>query len=220
MSEPEATGPPPTWGRFFALDGPDGGGKSTQAARLVGRLRGQGFSVVTCRDPGGTPLGERLRPILLDRSDAAPGLRAEMLLYMASRAQLVEEVIRPALKAGRVVVADRFLLANLVYQGSAGGLPLADIWKVAEAATGNLLPDLTLVIDVPVAVGLSRTGGARDRIEDRPSEYQERVRAGFLEVARAYPAPVVVVDGSADEEAVAARLWDEVTRVLEVGPRA
>ena len=220
MSDQEPPGPPPQRGRFFALDGPDGGGKSTQAARLVARLRDLGFQVVACRDPGGTPLGERLRPILLDRSDAAPGLRAEMLLYMASRAQLVDEVIRPALEAGKVVIADRFLLANLVYQGFAGGLPLAEIWGVARAATGGLLPDLTLVVDVPVEVGRARTGGARDRIEDRPAEYQAGVRTGFLEVAQSYPAPVVVVDGAAAEDVVAASLWGEVARVLEIGPRA
>src|SRR4051812_28312104 len=107
-------------GLFLALDGPDGGGKSTQAAALAAWLRARGFDVVTCRDPGGTSLGDRLRQILLDRSTVNLSLRAEMLLYMASRAQLVEEIIRPALTSGRIVVSDRYLLANIVYQGYAG----------------------------------------------------------------------------------------------------
>ena len=113
--------------RFIALEGPDGSGKTTQAARLVGWLRDQGQEVVACRDPGGTGLGDRLRSILLDRSELTISLRSEMLLYMASRAQLVEEVIQPALTAGKIVVSDRFLLSNVVYQGYAGGLDRTQI---------------------------------------------------------------------------------------------
>src|SRR5262245_56166039 len=115
-------------GLFLSLDGPDGGGKTTQAAILADWLRAQGRRVVTCRDPGGTPLGEeRIRPILLDRTTVPLGLRAEMLLYMASRAELVEEIIQPALAEGQVVISDRYLLANLVYQGFAGGLPVDEV---------------------------------------------------------------------------------------------
>lgn len=215
-------------GLFLTLDGPDGGGKTTQAALLAAWLRARGEDVVTCRDPGGTPLGERLRPILLDRDDAPVGLRAEMLLYMASRAQLVEDVIRPALAAGQVVVSDRFLLANIVYQGDAGGLPVAEVGDVGRAATGGLLPDLTLVLDVPAEVAKERVGRARDRIEDRPDEYRARVRDGFLRAARDwpagrcpyYPAPIVVVDAQGDPEAVTARIRSEVERVLALDPRA
>src|SRR4051794_16990299 len=184
----------PGRGRFFALDGPDGGGKTTQAARLAHWLREMGRDVVACREPGGTPLGERLREILLDRDAAPPALRAEMLLYMASRAQLVAEVIRPALDAGRIVVSDRYLLANVVYQGYAGGLTVEDVWRVGEAATGGLWPDLTLVLDVPPDVAQARVGAPRDRMEDQPQAYRERVRAGFLTAAGSYPAPIVVVD--------------------------
>ena len=209
----------PARGLFVALDGPDGGGKTTQAARLVDWLRGRGRAVVACRDPGGTPLGDRLRGLLLDRHEIEPVPWAETLLYMASRAQLVEQVIRPALEAGRDVVADRYLLANLVYQGYAGGLPMDAIWRVGEAATGGLLPDLTLLIDVPPGVARARVGTARDRMEDRPDAYREKVRAGFLRLAEMYPSPIIVVDGSADEEAVAAGLRSEVEHALGKRPR-
>ena len=222
MTSPDASDPspaPPSRGLFLALDGPDGGGKTTQAARLVDWLRSLGREVVPCRDPGGTPLGDRLRQILLERAEVEPVPWAETLLFLASRAQLVETVIRPALAAGKVVVADRYLLANLVYQGVAGGLPVDAIRRVGEASVGGLLPDLTLLIDVPPAVARARVGAARDRMEDRPETYRERVRAGFLEAAATYPAPVVVVDGSAGVDEVAARLRCEVERALGIGPR-
>src|SRR5947209_6806254 len=142
MPAPEPSSTSLARGLFLALDGPDGGGKTTQAARLAAWLGERGLEVVSCRDPGGTALGDRLREILLDRATVNLAIRAEMLLYMASRAQLVEEVIRPALAAGRVVVSDRFLLANIVYQGEAGGLSIAEVGQVGRAATGGLLPDL------------------------------------------------------------------------------
>ncbi|MBX6315282.1 MAG: dTMP kinase, partial [Isosphaeraceae bacterium] len=195
-------------------------GKTTQAARLAPWLRRRGLAVEMCREPGGTPLGERLRALLLDRSALSIGLRAEMLLYMASRAQLVEDVIRPALDAGRVVVSDRYLLSSVVYQGYAGGLPVEEVWQVGAAATGGLLPDLTLLLDVPPEVARARIGAARDRIEDRPEAFQRLVREGFLALAKQYPAPIVVIDGSADPEAVAERLQSEVSRVLGLGTRS
>ena len=124
-------------GRFVVLDGPDGGGKSTQAALLADWLRAQGLEVVTCRDPGGTALGDRLRSLLLDRDSVPLSMRSEMLLYQASRAQLVDEIIRPALEAGKVVVSDRFLLANIVYQGFAGGLGIDVVGAVGKAGSGQ-----------------------------------------------------------------------------------
>jgi dTMP kinase len=217
MPPPNAT--KPVRGVFVSLDGPDGGGKTTQAARLVGWLRGRGFQVVACHDPGGTPLGDRLRSILLDRSSLEPCLRAEMLLYMASRAQLVHEVIWPALDAGQVVVSDRYLLANVAYQGYAGGLPVESLWEVGHAATGGLMPDLTLLLDLPLEVARARVGKARDRIEDRPEDYHERVRAGFLEASRTYPGPIRTIDASRDPEAVAAQIRTEVAHVLALDPR-
>jgi dTMP kinase len=215
-------------GRFLVLDGPDGGGKTTQAATLAGSLRARGLEVVTCRDPGGTTLGDRLRAVLLDRGTVNLALRAEMLLYMASRAQLVEEVIAPALARGAVVVSDRYLLANIVYQGHAGGLGVETVGRVGLEATGGLLPDLTVVLDVPPDLARARIGPARDRIEDRPDGYHARVREGFLKAAAEsgsgrcpyyYPAPVTVVDASGGPEAVAGRIRTEVERALALDPR-
>ena len=207
-------------GPFLCLEGPDGAGKSTQAARLADRLRASGFEVVSCRDPGGTALGDRLRPLLLGREGPPIGLRAEMLLYMASRAQMVTEVIRPALDAGKAVVADRYLLSNVVYQGYAGGLDVDELWRVGSVATGGLLPDLTIVIDLPPDLAKGRVGGPRDRIEDRGDDYRDRVRDGFLVAVGSYPAPIAVVDGAADLDEVFRRIEREVTRALGTDPRS
>jgi dTMP kinase len=221
--------PHPHSGLFLALEGPDGGGKSTQSARLAAWLRADGFDVVTCRDPGSTKVGDRLRAIVLDRGTIHLSIRAEMLLYMASRAQLVAEVIQPSLAAGRVVISDRFLLSTLVYQGLAGGLPVEELGQIGQTATGGLMPDLTVVLDVPPELARRRAGPARDRIEDRPADYQARVREGYLEVARqnsvrgplypCYPAPVVLVSAVGDTDAVFDRIKSEVERVLALGSR-
>src|SRR4051812_26016121 len=127
---------------FISFDGIDGVGKSTQVALITDALRAQGHEVVVCRDPGSTSLGERIRDVLLTSDSKTPiGRRSEMLLYMAARAQLVEEIIRPALELGKVVIADRYLLANVVYQGHAGGLDPNEIWEVGRIATQGLQPD-------------------------------------------------------------------------------
>jgi dTMP kinase len=220
MPHPDAPNPNDGPGLFLALDGPDGAGKTTQAARLVEWLRGRGHEVVACRDPGGTPLGERLRHILLDRGSVSLSLGAEMLLYMACRAQLVADVIRPALQAGKLVVSDRYLLANAVYQGYAGGLEVNDVMRVGHVATGGLMPDLTLVIDVPADIAQARVGPPRDRMEDRPAAFRQRVREGYLHAVEWYGAPVAVIDGAADPDTVAARLQAEVQRVLAERARA
>jgi dTMP kinase len=215
-------------GLFLVFDGLDGGGKSTQAARLKTWLLERGFDVVTCRDPGGTPLGNRLRSVLLDRETVPISMRAEMLLYMASRAELVEAVISPALAAGRIVISDRYLLANIVYQGTAGGLLEEEIAMVGMIATAGLLPDLTIVLDIAPEEALARLGADRDRIEERPLFYHERVRAGFLAAARGqsgtsgdgadspsvYPAPIVLIDASADPDTVFKRIQQAVEQAL------
>lgn len=227
MPSPTDPQPNPARGLFLSLDGPDGGGKTTQVVRLAAWLRAQALEVVTCRDPGGTLLGDRLRAILLDRGTVGLALRAEMHLYMASRVQLVEEVIRPALARGLVVVSDRFLLANIVYQGHAGGIPVGEVGRVGLEATGGLLPDLTLVLDVPAECARARVAEARDRIEDRPNAYHAKVREGFLRASQEgrtgacayYPAPIAVVDASGDTETVAGLIRSEVERALALGPR-
>lgn len=206
-------------GRFVVIEGPDGAGKTTQVAALAAALAGSGREVVTCRDPGGTALGERLRALVKDRSDVAIGIRAEMFLFMASRAEMVDQVIRPALERGAVVVADRFVLSNVVYQGLAGGLDEAEVRAVGRVATGGLVPDLTVILEVGAGVARERIGPGRDRIESRGDSYQDRVRRGYREASGREPGPVVVVDGSADPATVAAQVRSEVERALAFAAR-
>jgi dTMP kinase len=181
---------------FFSLDGIDGGGKSTQVALLAEHLRRQGRDVVACRDPGSTALGEELRSVLLNRRTTI-SRRAEMLLYMAARAQLVDEIISPALAAGKTVVSDRFLLANVVYQGHAGGIPPDEIWEVGRRATGGLEPHLTFVLDVPLDEAHKRTSRPLDHMESQGDEYRHKLRQGFLQEAARRPDKIVVVDARA-----------------------
>ncbi|GAC1475797.1 MAG: hypothetical protein NVSMB9_28940 [Isosphaeraceae bacterium] len=230
IHEPSVSGESPSGrrGHFFVLDGPDGGGKTTQSALLTVGLIARGLRVVNTRDPGGTALGDRLRSILLDRGDSPLGIRAETLLYMASRAQLLEEIIRPALARGDTVLGDRYLLANIVYQGFAGGLGMIEVGKAGLLATGGLLPDLTLLLDVPPERVRERVARPRDRIEDRPDAYHARVREGFrlaAEDARRgdcpyYPAPLVLIDASDPVDVVAGRIRSEVERALALDPRS
>jgi dTMP kinase len=187
---------------FFSFDGVDGAGKSTQMERFCVWLRQRGEDFITCRDPGSTQLGERLRSILLEKSTTPISRRSEMLLYMASRAQLVEEVIRPALAAAKTVICDRYLLANIVYQGHAGGLDPADIRKVGEVTVGGLMPDLTFVFDVPVEVAITRMSREFDRMESQGIEYMQRVRSGYLAEIKQYPARAVVIDAQGDMESI------------------
>jgi dTMP kinase len=206
-------------GWFFSLDGIDGTGKSTQCRLLADWLRGRGFDVAQCADPGGTAVGTALRDILLHhRGEMAPA--CEALLFMASRAQLVAEVIRPALGAGRVIVCDRFLLANVVYQGHGGGLDVDQLWDVGQLSTGGIEPDLTLVLDLPLDVAMARRGRAPDRMESRARDYQQRVREGFLSEARRRSERVRVIDAGPPVEVVHQQICKEVASVLGAGPRA
>jgi dTMP kinase len=198
---------------FLVLDGLDGSGKSTQCRLLADWLRGRGWAVTTGVDPGGTSLGRQLREIVLHHPGAvAPA--CEALLFMASRAQLVAEVIEPALAAGRAVVCDRFLLANVVYQGHAGGLDPEMLWEVGRLSTGGVEPDLTVVLDLPVEQAVARRGRPADRLERRGADFHEGVRRGFLaEVARR-PDRIRVVDARPGVEAVRQAICEEVGRVI------
>lgn len=200
---------------FFSFDGVDGAGKSTQIRLLEEALSARGREVVTCRDPGGTPLGERLREILLDHHGISIHRRSEMLLYMASRAQLVEEVIRPALAAGKTAISDRYLLANVVYQGHAGGLDPAEVWRVGEITVGGLMPDMVFVLDMPAERAGARIQRAADRMEAQGLAYLEAVRQGFLAEARQRPETIVVVDADRPAEAVHGDVMREVERVIQ-----
>jgi dTMP kinase len=204
---------------FLSLDGLDGTGKSTQCRLLAEWLRGRGHVVVECTDPGGTPIGDIVRGLLLDRRQELT-LPCEAFLFMAGRAQLVAEVIRPALAAGQVVVSDRFLLANVVYQGHAGGLDPAQLWDMGRLSTGGLEPDLTLVLDLPVEMALARRGRTADRMESRGIDYQERVRQGFLREARRRPGCIRLIDARPPAAKVQECIRQEVARVMAAGPGA
>jgi dTMP kinase len=207
---------------FLSIDGGDGTGKSTQMALLLEWFRLRGREVVTCRDPGSTPLGESVREILLHRHDLRIDRRSEMLLYMAARAQLVEEVIRPALAARKTIVCDRYLLANVVYQGHAGGLDATSLWEVGRIAVDGLMPDLTIVLDLPAEVAAQRLNRLRDRMEQQGAEFHARVREGFLIEAAQQPDRIVVIDAAGPidviQQAIRRAIEDAQTRLAGQTP--
>jgi dTMP kinase len=196
---------------FFSFDGVDGTGKSTQIRLLAEALRASGREVVTCRDPGSTALGERLREILLHHHGTAIHRRSEMLLYMASRAQLVEEVIRPALAVGKVVLSDRYLLANVVYQGHGGGLDAGDVWRVGDVAVAGVMPQLIFLFDMPAEKAAGRIQREPDRMEAQGLEYLERVRQGFLAEASRLPGKIALIPADRPIDAIHA---DVLARAL------
>ncbi len=201
-------------GRFIVLDGPDGCGKTTQARLLCHAITRMGREVRHLREPGGTPIGERVREILLDPAHEEMSVRTELLLYMASRAQLVEQVIRPALAEGAVVICERFLSSSVVYQGMAGGLGVAPVLQLGRVAVGGLAPDLTIVLDVDPATGLARLGRDPDRMERKAIGFHRAVRAGFRALARDDPKRVKRISARGDPAAVHVRVLREVRRRL------
>ena len=182
-------------GLFFTFDGIDGTGKSTQLQRFGDWLAELGHDVVACRDPGSTRLGEALREIVL-RGEMPIDARSETLIYMAARAQLVEEIIRPAMLAGKTVVSDRFLLANVVYQAYGLSLDPDDVWSLGEFATGGLHPTKTFLLDMDVETAGQRIDANADRLEQRDVEYHIRVREGFLTEAARNPQQICVIDAN------------------------
>ena len=189
-------------GKFVVFDGPDGSGKSTQFARFLSFCRERGLDLCEVREPGGTSIGEQIRRVLLDPDNADMSLRCEMMLYMASRSQLIEQVIRPALEAGKLVLADRFVSSTLAYQGTAGGMAQDDIIRVARVAIEPYWPDLTVVFDVDEHVASSRLNPLLDRMELKGEIFHRRVREGFLHQAENSPDTYLVIDASSDEDAV------------------
>lgn len=195
-------------GRLIAFEGGEACGKSTQAALLAGRI-----DAVLTREPGGTGVGERVRALLLDPSVHDLDARAEALLLAAARAQHVAEVVGPALEAGRDVVTDRFSHSSLAYQGHGRGLPLDEVRRLSNWATGGLWPDVVVLLDLPADEACARRGRP-DRFETEGDEFHERVVAGFLSLAEAEPDRWRVVDGRGPVEEVAARVWDAVAGVV------
>lgn len=212
-------------GRFITFEGIDGSGKSTQARLLASALRLRGIDVVETREPGGTPLGQRLRAALLDAQEQVDPL-AELLLYAADRAQHVRTLLRPALESNRIVLSDRYADATVAYQGAGRGFPPELIAQVVALATGGLKPDLTLIFDISVAAGMARThrragytapdsGASKgDRLETEDAEFHTRVREAYLEIAAREPSRVRIVDATGSIEETHALVLEVVMPFL------
>jgi dTMP kinase len=192
---------------FIVFEGPEGAGKSTQIELLRARLAARGDQVVLARDPGSTAIGERIRAILLDPACSDMGMRAEMLLYMAARAQMMSQIILPALNEGKIVLCDRFVSSTLAYQGGGEGLAEQEIRNTADVAIQGRWPDLVVLLDMPPHKSMARVKRGKDRIEQRPIEYHQRVRANYLKQAADEPDRFRVIDADRAVEAVAQEVW-------------
>ena len=202
---------------FITLEGPEGSGKSSQLPDLAEFLRGQGWDVLTTREPGGTPIGDQIRQILmrLDNQELHP--RTEILLFLASRAQLVEQVIKPALREGKLVLSDRFGDSTLAYQGYGHGIDLATLRAMLDFATDMLKPDLTLLLDVDVEIGLQRKRKEDEwnRLDAYELAFHQRVREGYHELCRQEPERWRVIDAMQPKEAVQIALRQAVMQFLQ-----
>ncbi len=193
---------------FVTFEGIDGSGKTTQARLLADALVEEGVEVVLTREPGGTPLGEAVRNLVLHGDHVAPW--AEAALYTAARAQHVEEVIRPALERGASVISDRYFDSSVAYQGAGRGLGVEAVLELNLAAVGGLVPDWTVLVDIDATAASDRMGGERDRIERDGLALQERAAEAFRALAARYPERYVIVDGAASVAAIAAQVWRTV----------
>jgi len=200
---------------FITFEGGEGGGKSVQAKALYRKLSKLAIPVLLTHEPGGTPFGRRINRWLKWAQDADISPLTELMLFNASRAQLVAEVIQPALKSGKVVISDRYADSTTAYQGYGRGLDLAMVRSVNNAATGGLKPDLTILLDIPVEAGLSRLKGReRDRFEQETIAFHSRVKEGFLKLAADEPQRWLVVDASQSKAKIAEIIWQRVSRLL------
>jgi dTMP kinase len=199
-------------GRFIVLDGPDGCGKTTQVERLAQWLGGQGLQVAVFRDPGTTDIGEKIRQILLAPEHTAMCTRTELLLYMAARAQLWEEMIKPALNQSKCVILDRWLSSSCAYQGYAGRFGMDKVLKIAEDSLERSLPDLTVILDIDIKTARSRLKAQPDRMECKAVAYHNMVREGFLVLAEEHE-NFVVIDASAEVETVQGKIIEIIKNI-------
>ena len=202
---------------FITFEGPDGSGKSTQLRMLASALREEGRDIVTTREPGGTEIGDQIRAVIMNMKNKAMDPRTELLLFNASRAQLVEELIRPSLAAGKIILCDRYADSTMAYQGYGHGLDKDELRRLLNFATGGLKPDLTLLFDISAEAGLKRRISNHDewnRMDDYALQFHERVRGGFRELAAADPERWVVIDADRDPGVIHAEVLDIVKRKL------
>ncbi len=202
---------------FITLEGPEGSGKTSHVPSLVEHLKSRGHTVFPTREPGGTSIGEQIRMVIHDLKNVEMDPRAETLLYQAARAQIVEQVIRPRLAAGEIVLSDRFADSTIAYQGYGHQQDLAQVRALVAYATGGLTPDLTVLLDVDVEIGLerkTREGKEWNRLDAYTIEFHQRVRAGYLELAKAEPRRWVVIDAARDWDLVQQRLREEILKGL------
>jgi dTMP kinase len=203
--------------RFITFEGPDGSGKSTQARMLAERLRGEGRTVLETVEPGGTPIGQQIRRILLDPTNKELTPVAELLLMFAARAQNVEQWILPALDQSKIVISDRFTDSSIAYQGSGRGLGWASVLELDRIACHGLIPDLTICIDIDTETGLARAlarGGSDTRLEEQAIEFHHKVREAYHELGRREPHRFRLIDGRGTAEAIAAKVWEQVAPLL------
>lgn len=198
-------------GKFIVIDGPDGAGKTTQLKMLADHLRRCGVDLVQTRDPGGTAIGDKIRQVLLDRANDEMAVTCEVMLYMASRAQLAAEVIAPALRAGRCVLCDRYVSSTVAYQG-AGGADVEAILAAGRIAVGAVWPDLTIILDIEAEAGLARLKNAPDRMEARNLDFHRKVRQLFLKQAGEDPRRFAVVDAAGSPQHVQQRLREAIEK--------
>jgi dTMP kinase len=208
-------------GVLISFEGSEGSGKSTQIVRLAAKLQELGRDVVSVREPGGTEIGEQIRGLIVHNSKGDEMCaETELLLFAAARAQLVRQVIVPALVRGATVLSDRFLDSTTVYQGIGRNLALGPVEMINRFAVGNVMPDLTIVIDVPTEISLARirqrASDVPDRMERENIDFYNKVRDGYLVLAKGMPERFVVIDGTKGEDAVAKKIWAEVQKLLKV----
>lgn len=203
-------------GLFITMEGPDGSGKSTQIDLLRDYLSGKGYDIIVCREPGGTKISEAIRQVILNKDFTEMGYMTEMLLYAAARAQLVEEVIRPALEEGKIVICDRFVESSAVYQGIGRGMGIDLVYEVNRYAIGDTMPDLTIMIDIDAQTGISRKKkqAELDRMEREAMDFHERVAEGYRKIAEQHPDRIEKIDGRGSIEDIHRQITAAVDKII------